>query len=460
MTRGAGHRVPLPACVLACLLVLASVAGACGSDDDPVSVVRQGFVAEVAGSTFTMSTLTFDELGCVADALLAVTDPATVSVIGRFGPRPDQAGQVVDALGTCDLIVTVFRLGVADLGPDPDCLLAGADPSDLAPVLEAELAASGDGVVSVGLLDTPMLTQLVWCTLWEDVDRAVGADAPPLCTPLVDAMVPATLVVLDAPAEAGLLAGLAGEVPRVVQALIDGPDAAVAADAAALVPVATALADAFGGLADDPPDEHVWAAVADTGDLLTVDEAGDAVDALDALAVRVEAACGEIAGPVIDLLYGVLEAAVAHVGHGDDSGLPAGFCDDLDAELLEVTTIVVDATPADGEHTGTTLAASVVATGRLLRWFADSLPGPEAADAERLADVYDVLADAVAADDTPELTLDDVRGRLVAALLEETSETGDDLADAAARVAERVSGGCGGHPVVAAIGDLFATRWS
>ena len=205
------RRTILPALLL---LILGSVAcGSSGTDAAPDPTVppttstlvvstttvtldeaRSGFEADVAAATPILDGLTDDDLGCVADRLLADLEPAEVVALTRNGPRPDQAALAVGALRDCDLVVRLVGLGMAQaIAEDPDappmdvdCLLDGVTDEDLVPVMEARFASGslglGDPEADDLLADTPMMANAMRCMT--DAMLGVDVDAPAVCAGL------------------------------------------------------------------------------------------------------------------------------------------------------------------------------------------------------------------------------------------------------------------------------------
>ena len=140
--------------------------------------------------------LTETDLGCVADRLLSEMDPAEVVALTRNGPRPDQASLAVDALGDCDLVVSVVGLGIGQsLAADPEappmepaCLLEGVTAEDLVPFLKARFESGAvdlDDDESMDLLlDTPVMANMIRCST--EAMLGVSVDAPAVCAGLAE----------------------------------------------------------------------------------------------------------------------------------------------------------------------------------------------------------------------------------------------------------------------------------
>lgn len=224
------RRTILPALLL---LILGSVAcGSSGTDAAPEPTVppttstlvvstttvtldeaRSGFVADVAAATPILDGLTDDDLGCVADRLLADLEPAEVVALTRNGPRPDQAALAVGALRDCDLVVRLVGLGMAQaIAEDPDappmdvdCLLDGVTDEDLVPVMEARFASGslglGDPEADDLLADTPMMANAMRCMT--DAMLGVDVDAPAVCAGLVERLGDMMVTLLAMESETG-----------------------------------------------------------------------------------------------------------------------------------------------------------------------------------------------------------------------------------------------------------------
>ncbi len=157
---------------------------------------RSGFVSDAVAATPLLDGLTEDDLGCVADHLLADMDPAEVVALTRNGPRPDQAEFAVFALRDCDLVLYVVTLGIGealtdhpDAPPvDPVCLLEGLTDDDLVPYLRARFETGSvdlnDDEAMDLLTETSMLANAIRCS--NGAKSGVYGDAPAVCAELAD----------------------------------------------------------------------------------------------------------------------------------------------------------------------------------------------------------------------------------------------------------------------------------
>jgi len=438
---------------------LALVAGACGSSEPELSpeALRDQFAGDFSDSTPIVGSLSFDELGCLADALLVSETPETVIRLGQDGPTPAQASLVVDALSTCALVPTVFLAGAADLEVEPQCFLEGIEPDSLEPLLVTGLVSSGDGEVSVGQLDDSLLANLVRCTLVEDLLAEVGGELSSVCQAVTQAATEVTLETLQGAENEGAL-------------LLSGQLFAAARGFLLLVP---ALDDSWPGVAQRLAESSQRGAIL-FAQAAQNSAAGLAVlTGLDDFALSISGQreslrrastelqeyligdCGKTANVVFSVFGELLDSApLVKAPQAPAFDVPLWFCTGLRQESV-VASVAVQAADFGGEEvSGSMLAASVVATEKLLQWVAAEVPEELRLAAQQVAALYTHLAQTVNNGQAEEAALTEVEGWLAAALFDFAETDLVTLSAAADSLVEWTEESCGTQPLLAAVAGM------
>ena len=438
---------------------LALVAGACGSSDPELSpeALRDQFAGDLSDSTPIVGSLSFDELGCLADALLVSETPETVIRLGQDGPTPAQASLVVDALSTCALVPTVFLAGAVDLEVEPQCFLEGIEPASLETLLVAGLVSSGDGEVSVGQLDDSLLANLVRCTLVEDLLAEIGGELSSVCQAVTQAATEVTLETLQGAENEGAL-------------LLSGQLFAAARGFLLLVP---ALDDPWSGVAQLLAESSQRGAVlfaqaaqnnaADLAVLTGLSDFGLSVSAqresLQQSSTELQeyllADCGKTVKVVFSVFDELLESApLVEASQAPLPDVPLWFCTGLRQESLTASSVINAVGLENEEVSGALLAASVVATEKLLQWVAAEVPEELEVAAQQVAALYTHLAQTVNSGQAQEADLVEVEGWLAAALFDFAETDLVTLSASAATLVEWTEESCGAQPLLAAVAGL------